>query len=80
MNQSNIVLITLYYPTNSYFHKYYSYINKWNKFIIDFSKKNNYGLIDLSKILYNSNDFSYKIEPSSIGGKKICLEISKYIN
>ena len=40
MDKMNIILLNIYYPTNSYFHKYYNYINKWNQFIkriIDFS-------------------------------------------
>ena len=80
MDKINIILLNIYYPTNSYFHKYYNYINKWNQFIKDFSEKNNCKLLDLTKFMNNSNDFSFGIEPSSIGGKKISNHIINYIN
>jgi len=80
MDKMNIILLNIYYPTNSYFHKYYKYINKWNQFIKDFSEKNNCKLLDLTQFMNNSNDFSFGIEPSSIGGKKISNHIINYIN
>jgi hypothetical protein len=80
MDKINIILLNIYYPTNSYFHKYYKYINKWNQFIKDFSEKNNCKLLDLTQFMNNSNDFSFGIEPSSIGGKKISNHIINYIN
>ena len=80
MDKMNIILLNIYYPTNSYFHKYYNYINKWNQFIKDFSEKNNCKLLDLTKFMNNSNDFSFGIEPSASGGKKISNHIINYIN
>jgi len=80
MDKMNIILLNIYYPTNSYFHKYYNYINKWNQFIKDFSEKNNCKLLDLTKFMNNSNDFSFGIEPSATGGKKISNHIINYIN
>jgi len=75
MDKINIILLNIYYPTNSYFHKYYNYINKWNQFIKDFSEKNNCKLLDLTRFMDNSNDFSFGIEPSATGGKKISNHI-----
>jgi hypothetical protein len=80
MDKMNIILLNIYYPTNSYFHKYYKYINKWNQFIKDFSEKNNCKLLDLTQFMNNSNDFSFGIEPSATGGKKISNHIINYIN
>jgi hypothetical protein len=80
IDKMNIILLNIYYPTNSYFHKYYKYINKWNQFIKDFSEKNNCKLLDLTQFMNNSNDFSFGIEPSATGGKKISNHIINYIN
>jgi hypothetical protein len=79
MNKSNIILLNIYYPTNSYFHKYYTYIDIWNHFIKEFAKKNNCKLLDLTKIMNQPNDFSFRIEPSAIGGKKISNHIISYL-
>jgi len=79
MNKSNIILFNIYYPTNSYFHKYYKYIDKWNKFITDFSEKNNCILFDLTEFMNSPDDFSFRIEPSAIGGEKISNHILSII-
>ena len=75
MNKSNIILLNLYYPKNSHFHKYNNYIDKWNEFINDFSRKNNCKVLNLTKIMENPDDFSFRIEPSVIGGEKISNNI-----
>jgi hypothetical protein len=79
INKSNIILLNLYYPKNSYFHKYYNYIDKWNSFIHEFSRKNNCKVLNLTKIMENPNDFSFRIEPSVIGGEKISNNILSII-
>jgi len=80
LNKSNIILLNIYYPTNSYFHKYYNYIDKWNKFIKEFAEKNNCKLLDLTEFMNSPDDFSFRIEPSDIGGKKISNHIISYLN
>jgi len=79
LKKSNIILLNIYYPTNSYFHKFYSYIDQWNKFINDFAEKNNYKVLDLTKFMIDKDDFSFSIEPSTIGGKKISNHIISYL-
>lgn len=79
MEKMDIILLNIYYPTNSYFHKYYTYIDIWNHFIKEFAKKNNCKLLDLTKIMNQPNDFSFRIEPSAIGGKKISNHIISYL-
>jgi hypothetical protein len=79
MNKSNIILLNIYYPTNSYFHKYYKYIDKWNQFIKEFSEKNNCVSLDLTEFMNSPDDFSFRIEPSAIGGEKISNHILSII-
>jgi hypothetical protein len=79
MNKSNVILFNIYYPTNSYFYKYYNYIDKWNQFIKEFSEKNNCLLFDLTEFMNSPDDFSFRIEPSAIGGEKISNHILSII-
>jgi hypothetical protein len=79
MNKSNVILLNIYYPTNSYFHKYYKYIDKWNQFVKEFSEKNNCVLLDLTEFMNSPDDFSFRIEPSAIGGEKISNHIISII-
>jgi hypothetical protein len=74
MNLSKIVLLDIYYPSEPYYKKYYGIINKWNKKIYDFASNPQnkiYGVLKVSKILNNQNDFVFDIEPSATGGEKI---------
>jgi len=75
MNQTHIILLNIYYPTNSFFHKYYKYIKLWNQFIKEISIKYKFQIIDLTQFMNQSEDFSYNIEPSVIGGEKISNHI-----
>ena len=43
--------------------------------IKDFSEKNNCILLDLTRFMDKSTDFSFGIEPSATGGKKISNHI-----
>jgi len=74
MPQSKIILLDVYYPDNLKFKQYHSIIKEWNNMLYDFANNpanNIYGVIRISNSLTSSEDFSFGIEPSSIGGKKI---------
>jgi len=71
---TKIFLLDIYYPTTIKYKKYKNIIEKWNNKIYKFANNYNnniYGLIKISKHLTNDEDFTYDIEPSSIGSKKI---------
>jgi hypothetical protein len=80
--RAKIVLIDIYYPYNLTYKRFHSIIEEWNNMIYDFAKnpKNNiYGVIRISSHLTQNDDFSFSIEPSSHGGKKIAdLILSTY--
>jgi len=75
MNNCHIILLNLYYPTTSFFKKYYNYIDTWNFFIKKYSNKHNFKLLDLTKIINEPKDITHFIEPSVLGGKKITNKI-----
>ena len=66
-----IVLLSLYYPPKSMYHKYYPYIDKWNQLLEENSFKMDYKIIQTNKIMTNTEDFIFDIEPSVKGGEKI---------
>ena len=68
---AKIVLFNLYYPSTNAYKKYESIINKWNNMLYNYAKENDYSLLNISDILVTPNDFSFEIEPSTSGGKKI---------
>jgi len=72
--QVKIVLLDIYYPNNLQYTQFHSIIKEWNSMIYDFAenpKNNIYGVIRTSSHLTQNEDFSFGIEPSSSGGKKI---------
>lgn len=72
--QAKIILLDIYYPDNLKFKQYHDIIKDWNKMIYKFARnqKNNiYSVIHISDHLTQNDDFSFGIEPSSNGGKKI---------
>lgn len=72
--QAKIVLLDIYYPNNLQYTQFHSIIKEWNSMIYDFAenpKNNIYGVIRISSHLTQNEDFSFGIEPSSSGGKKI---------
>ena len=74
MNKSKIILLDIYYPENQKYKQYHTLINKWNNKIYTFTKdsKNNVdGVLRVSSIITKPDDFSQKIEPSSVGGEKL---------
>ena len=75
---ANIVLLDLYYLDNLKYSKYHNVIGKWNDLIYKYAedKKNNIeAVLKISEILTKPEDFTFDIEPSSIGGVKLVNEI-----
>jgi lysophospholipase L1-like esterase len=77
MNLTNIVLLNIYYPHSSYYKSYYSLIKEWNELLKDFCSKNGFKLLNIAEIMTKEEDFSFDIEPSSIGSQKISKDILK---
>jgi len=72
--KAKILLLDIYYPDNLKYKQFHSIIRKWNEMIYNFAnnpKNNIYGVIKISTVLTQNEDFSFGIEPSSSGGKKI---------
>jgi hypothetical protein len=72
--KAKIVLLDIYYPNNLQYTQFHSIIKEWNNMIYDFAdkpKNNIYSVIKISNYLTLDEDFSFGIEPSSSGGKKI---------
>jgi hypothetical protein len=72
--KAKIILIDIYYPNNLTYRQYHNIIKEWNNMIYDYAenpKNNIYSVIRISSHLTQSEDFSFGIEPSSNGGKKI---------
>jgi len=79
MNKSNVILLTLYYPQSSYYRHFVPYLQEWNVHVKETSEKYNCSILDLSNFMTGTEDFSYDIEPSDIGGKKIADNIMKFV-
>lgn len=62
-----IVLSTIYYPTSKYYKPYLPIVKEWNKLVIDFANKNNFGVFTLHKYVTKSSHFTQQIEPSKKG-------------
>jgi hypothetical protein len=72
--KANLILLDIYYPYNIQYHKFHSIIKEWNHLIHEYAenpKNNIYSVIRISNQLTGDEDFSFGIEPSTIGGKKI---------
>jgi len=68
---ANIALLDIYYPENLKYKQYHTIISEWNKLIYSYARKNKYRVLRISRYLTKSDDFSFGIEPSAIGSKKI---------
>lgn len=77
MDLTNIVLLNIYYPHSSHYKSYYSLIKEWNELLKDFCSKNGFKLLNIAEIMTMEEDFSFDIEPSSIGSQKISKDIIK---
>lgn len=81
MGKSNLILVDVYYPTNIKYSQHRDTIQKWNNLIEEFKNEKNSGIYDVlnvSKLLTSENDFTFEIEPSSSGSKKIVDEMLNY--
>jgi hypothetical protein len=78
MNKAKIVLIDIYYPTSNQFSQYIPIVQSWNKMLEKYSREKSYGLLQISKIVTSSDDFTLSIEPSEKGGEKIARSILNY--
>jgi len=72
---ANIVLLDIYYPDNIKYKQYHKIIDKWNNMIYVYGSENNLSVLKISGILTKPDDFSFGIEPSSNGGKKLVESI-----
>ncbi len=71
---SKIILLDIYYPDNLQYKRFHSIIKEWNEMVYGFAenqKNKIYGIMRISGHLTQNEDFSFGIEPSSSGGKKI---------
>jgi hypothetical protein len=71
---AKIVLLDIYYPDNLQYKRFHSIIKEWNEMVYEFAenpKNKIYDTIRISSHLTQNEDFSFGIEPSSSGGKKI---------
>lgn len=71
---AKLFLLDIYYPDNLQYKQFHSIIKEWNSMIYDFAEKTKnkiYGVIRISSHLTQNEDFSFGIEPSLSGGKKI---------
>lgn len=80
---SQIILLDIYYPNSIKYKQYHYIIKEWNWMIYNYATQNNNnitGVIKISNLLTQSEDFTLSIEPSSIGGTKIADAILNYYN
>ena len=71
---AKLFLLDIYYPDNLQYKQFHSIIKEWNSMIYDFAEKPKnkiYDVIRISSHLTQNADFSFGIEPSLSGGKKI---------
>ena len=71
---AKIILLDIYYPNNLQYKQFYNIIKEWNNMIYTFASDPNnniYSVLKISNYLTQNEDFSFGIEPSSSGGKKI---------
>lgn len=78
MDKTKLVLIDIYYPTSNQFSQYKPIIQDWNNMLEKYARENSYGLIQISKSVTASDDFTLSIEPSEKGGEKIARSILNY--
>ncbi len=71
---AKIVLLDIYYPDNLQYKRFHSIIKEWNEMVYGFAenpKNKIYNMLRISNYVTKNEDFSFGIEPSSSGGKKI---------
>ena len=78
MNNCQIVLVDIYYPTSNQFSQYRPIIEEWNTLIAKYARENSLGLLQISQSVTSTEDFTLGIEPSEKGGAKIAQLILDY--
>ena len=78
MNKTKLVLIDIYYPTSNQFSQYKPIVQDWNNMLEKYAREKSFGLIQISKSVTASDDFTLSIEPSEKGGEKIARSILNY--
>lgn len=68
---ANIVLLDIYYPDNMKYKQYHSIINEWNKMVYEYAGKNGLSVLKISGVLTQPDDFSFGMEPSATGSRKL---------
>ena len=68
---ANIVLLDIYYPDNMTYKQYHSVIDSWNKMIYEYATQNGLSVLKISGVLTKPDDFSFGMEPSAIGSRKL---------
>jgi len=71
---ANLILMDIYYPNNLIYKQYHNIISEWNNLLYNYSnelKNNIYTVLKISSIVTQPEDFTFGIEPSSSGSKKI---------
>ncbi len=69
--KANLVLLDIYYPENLSYTQYHPVLKEWNGLVYKYASKNDYSVLKISKVLTKTEDFSFGIEPSATGGRKI---------
>jgi len=75
LNNSNIVLLKLYYPLNFTYKSFHTFIKQWNQLLDDNSSVIGYKLLHTDTIIVSKEDIVYEVEPSVKGGDKIAKAI-----
>jgi hypothetical protein len=72
--EAKLYLLDIYYPDNLKYKQFHSIIQEWNNMLYDYTNKNTtavHGVIRISNYVTQKDDYSFGIEPSVSGGKKI---------
>jgi lysophospholipase L1-like esterase len=78
MNECQIVLLDIYYPSSNQFTQYKPILEEWNALLENYARENSLGLLQISKSVTSPKDFTLSIEPSEQGGEKIAQKILDY--
>ena len=69
--KANLVMLDIYYPNNMTYKQYHSVIDSWNKMVYEYASKNDLSVLKISSVLTQPDDFSFGMEPSAIGSRKL---------
>jgi len=78
MEQCNLVLSDVYYPSSSKYLPYREIITMWNNKVNNYAKEHNIMVLKISSVLTQPDDFALEIEPSEKGGNKLADFIHKF--